>query len=93
MGSHRHRIVVFRNPGAIVVPLEWSSAVLAPFVKEPSAPSSNDRGFGLEIAVDSSSAKSASMTPSQRSSRPCRRAARGTATVTPVKHLDVIHEM
>ena len=43
----RHRIVVSRNPGAPVVPLEWSSAVLAPFVKDPSESSSNDRGFGL----------------------------------------------
>lgn len=50
----RHRIVVSRNPGAPVVPLEWSSAVLAPFVKDPSESSSNDRGFGLEIAVDGS---------------------------------------
>lgn len=49
----RHRIVVARNPGATVVPLEWSSAVLAPFVRDPSA-SSNDRGFGLEVAVDGS---------------------------------------
>lgn len=50
----RHRIVVSRNPGAPVVPLEWSSAVLAPFVKDPSESSSNERGFGLEIAVDGS---------------------------------------
>lgn len=50
----RHRIVVSHNPGATVVPVEWSSAVLAPFVKETGVSSSDDRGFALEIAVDGS---------------------------------------
>lgn len=47
----RHRIVVAKNPGATVVPAEWSSAVLAPFLNNASAVSSNYRGFGVEIAA------------------------------------------
>ncbi|KIC60138.1 hypothetical protein RM52_01700 [Microbacterium hominis] len=50
----RHRLVVSHNPGATVVPVEWSTAVLAPFVKETGVSSSDDRGFALEIAVDGS---------------------------------------
>lgn len=52
----RHRIVVSMNPGASVVSAEWSSAVLAPFLKTPSETSSNYRGFGVEIAASKSGA-------------------------------------
>lgn len=49
----RHRLVVARNPDAVVVPVQWSSAVLAPFLKDPRALPSNYRtyGFGVEIAA------------------------------------------
>lgn len=49
----RHRLVVAKDPGAIVVPAEWSSAVLAPFLRDTSMTASNYRGFGVEIAANS----------------------------------------